>query len=162
MKLSTVNSTRIGSRDKSLTNEIASVQGLQSLLTNNVIASRFSCDFNKVSGVPLRSPQVQHKRSQPPQASQLNLLALLEQSFKPKLKVKLVPINLTLDKLDNHPSEALSSLISAFQRLADITDLVEFHVQFEKEQRASALRLGTFKSAWKTWRTQQQDRGGDV
>jgi hypothetical protein len=62
----------------------------------------------------------------------------------------------------DHPSEALSPLIEAFQRLSDITDLVEFHVEFEKEQRASGLRVGTFKSAWKAWQAQQQDRGGDV
>lgn len=95
MKLSTVNSTRIGSRDKSLT-EIASVQGLQSLLTNNAIASCLSCDFNKVSGVPLRSPQVQHKRLPQPEAYQLNLLTLLEKSLESALQIEPVPVNVTV------------------------------------------------------------------
>lgn len=38
----------------------------------------------------------QHGRSQPPQASQLNLLALLEKSLEPPLRIEPVPVNLTV------------------------------------------------------------------
>lgn len=61
----------------------------------------------------------------------------------------------------DRPSENLTPLIEGFKRLSAVTDLVEFHVEFEKEQRASGLRIGTFKSAWKAWITQEQDKGGE-
>lgn len=43
-----------------------------------------------------RSPQVQQERSQPPQASQLDLLALLEKSLEPALRIEGVPVNVTV------------------------------------------------------------------
>lgn len=53
----------------------------------------------------------------------------------------------------------LIALLDAFQRLSTITDPIEFCVQFEQEQKRSRLRLGTFKSAWAVWKS-QQDKGG--
>lgn len=61
----------------------------------------------------------------------------------------------------DRPSENLAPLIEGFKRLSAVADLVEFHVEFEKEQRASGLRISTFKSAWKAWITQEQDKGGE-
>ncbi len=52
----------------------------------------------------------------------------------------------------------LTALLNAFQRLAAITDPIEFCVQFEQEQKYSGLRLGTFKAAWRAW-VAQQDEG---
>jgi len=58
-------------------------------------------------------------------------------------------------------SENLTPLIEGFKRLSAVTDLVEFHVEFEKEQRSSGLRITTFRSCWKAWKTQEQDKGGE-
>lgn len=56
----------------------------------------------------------------------------------------------------------LTALLDGFRRLSAITDPIEFCVQFEKEQKQSRLRLGTFKSCWAAWESQQQDRGGEA
>jgi hypothetical protein len=45
---------------------------------------------------PHLSPPPRHERSQPPQASQLDLLVLLGKSFEPPLKIEPVPVNVTV------------------------------------------------------------------
>ena len=54
---------------------------------------------------------------------------------------------------------ALTALLTAFQHLSTINNPIEFHIEFEKQQKESGLRLGTFRAAWKSWKS-QQDKGG--
>jgi hypothetical protein len=96
MKLSTVNSTAHLSRDESPTNEIESGQSLQSFLSSSEITSFSKGGFDKVSGVPPSPATRQIERSQPPQANQLDLLALLEKSLEPALRIELVPVNVAV------------------------------------------------------------------
>lgn len=58
----------------------------------------------------------------------------------------------------DHPSD-LTTLVEAFERLSSVDDPVEFHIQFEREQKASGLRVSTFKAAFRAWQA-QQDKGG--
>jgi hypothetical protein len=58
----------------------------------------------------------------------------------------------------DRPSD-LTTLLAAFQHLSPIDNPIQFHVEFEKQQKASGLRLGTFKAAWKSWKTQQGEGG---
>ncbi len=60
---------------------------------------------------------------------------------------------MTRDRLD------LKTLLDCFHRLSDVDDPIEFCVQFETEQKRSALRLSTFRAAWRAW-VAQQDKGG--
>lgn len=55
--------------------------------------------------------------------------------------------------MSNHTSD-LTALVEAFQRLSAIDDPVKFCVEFEREQKESGLRLGTFKEAWKAWKAE--------
>jgi len=61
--------------------------------------------------------------------------------------------------VSNHTSD-LTALVEAFQRLSAIDDPVKFCVEFEREQKGSGLRLGTFKSAWTARIAQQQEKRG--
>lgn len=58
----------------------------------------------------------------------------------------------------DHPSD-LTALVEAFERLSSVDDPVEFHIQFEREQKASGLRVSTFKAAFRAWQAQQDKRG---
>lgn len=98
MNFSAVDFNPYKGTDKSPSDEIESGQSLQSFLTNSAIASFPSCDFDKVSVVP-QPPLQQDGRSQPPEVSQLNLLALLKKSLEPQepaLRIETVPVNLTV------------------------------------------------------------------
>ncbi len=93
MNFSAVDFNPYQGTDKSPSNEIESGQSLQSFLTNSAIASSSRGDFDKVSIVPMPPPR--HERSQLPQVSQLDLLAL-EKSLEPPLQIEPVPVNVTV------------------------------------------------------------------
>ena len=58
----------------------------------------------------------------------------------------------------DRPSD-LTALVEAFERLSSVDDPVEFHIQFEREQKASGLRVSTFKAAFRAWQAQQNKEG---
>jgi len=95
MNFSAVDFNPYQGTDKSPGTRINSVQGLQAFSSNSAIASSSRGDFDKVSIVPM-PPLRQYGRSQPPQASQLDLLALLEKSLEPALRIEVVPVDVTV------------------------------------------------------------------
>jgi hypothetical protein len=56
-------------------------------------------------------------------------------------------------------TSALTALLTAFQHLSTIDNPIEFHIEFEKQQKLSRLRLSTFRAAWRAWVAQQDSEG---
>jgi hypothetical protein len=61
--------------------------------------------------------------------------------------------------MKNDYTSDLTTLVEAFERLSNVDDPVKFHIQFEREQKASGLRVSTFKAAFRAWQAQQNKEG---
>lgn len=56
---------------------------------------------------------------------------------------------------NNQSDTDFERLLESFQELSQLSDPVRFPLEFEKRQKASGLRLTTFREAYKAWTSQQ-------
>lgn len=63
-------------------------------------------------------------------------------------------------KPENRGSQTdFEQLLQSFDELSRVSDPIRFPLEFEKQQKLSGLRLGTFREAYRAW-TSTKEQGG--